>query len=102
VNNFTPMLGDTFYILDNTSSDPTKPTIGLFSDGATVTDNFGNVYAINYFASDPNNTTGILGRDISLTFVGVPEPSSWILLGSGAGVLLFLRCLRRRRQTPSA
>ncbi|MGI9114999.1 MAG: hypothetical protein ACR2FX_08180 [Chthoniobacterales bacterium] len=87
-NGFTPQFGDTFYILDNTSSDAAKLTSGLFSNGLTASDDQAHTYLINYSAIDPNNSAGLPVRDISLTFV--PEPFTWMLLSSGARLL----CLR--------
>ncbi len=94
VNNFQPMLGSHFYILDNTSLDPTKTTTGAFSNGGTVTDNRGNVYAIIFGDTDPNKPSGLAGRDIGLVAVSiVPEPTTCALCLTG---LISLASMRRR------
>jgi len=68
---------------------------GPFSLNATVpvgADTARLVYAIQTFGGEPGNNGTVFVDDIS--FVVVPEPSTFILAGLGG---LALVCLRRRR-----
>ena len=69
-------------------------TSGLYTDAA------GDMFRVSYGDSDPDAAGGrTAGNDVSLTFVGVPEPSTWVLLGSGAAGVGLVAL--RRRQTLS-
>jgi autotransporter-associated beta strand protein len=68
----TLQLGDKFFILENSSLNPNS--VGLFTNGATVTANNGYLFEITYF--DTGDATP--GNDISLTLTEVPEPSTWV------------------------
>ena len=83
------MLGDKFYILENSTNNPNG--LGTFSNGLTVTANNGYVFAINYA---DNGDAGTLANDISLTLAAVPEPRTWI---AGALTLLAIGATQRRR-----
>jgi fibronectin-binding autotransporter adhesin len=94
-------VGNVYYIVDNTSTN--ADNYGTFTNGATVTDNSGDTFSINYAATDPNGQTPI-ANDISLTVLTVvPEPSTWV---GGALALLLIgyqfSVIRRRRLAQSA
>lgn len=96
-NNFQPVLGEHFYILDNVSFNPAQTTTGSFTNGNTVTDDRGNAYIIFFGDTDPNNPGGLAARDIGLLTVSVvPEPGAWALLGLGALMLVGFKHHRRR------
>jgi fibronectin-binding autotransporter adhesin len=88
--------GQKFFILENSSANP-NPVGQTFSNGATVTDNVGNIFTINY--ADTGDATA--GNDISLTVLTpIPEPSTWIgaALALGAiGVTQRKRFAKRLR-----
>jgi autotransporter-associated beta strand protein len=92
---FTPTIGDSFLIMVRGSgSSGILSTFGTnipLNEGDTFSapGSPGNFYQISYVGGD--------GNDISLTYVGVPEPTTWALLGitvAGAGLIGY----RRRRQ----
>ncbi|MBV9007973.1 MAG: autotransporter-associated beta strand repeat-containing protein [Verrucomicrobia bacterium] len=99
VNGFRPMMGEKFYIIDETSSDPTLRTTGSFANapGGVIMDNAGDTYDIFYAGiSDPNNPSTI-PNDVTLIAVNVvPEPSTWMLLLVGCASLV-VGGLRRMR-----
>ncbi|MFL5236549.1 MAG: hypothetical protein ACJ8EL_02925, partial [Rhizomicrobium sp.] len=75
---FTPTMLEKFYIIDRLGTDVTP---ALFANGATVQDQMGNTYLINYLDHDPADMSNLLMNDISLTFEGIvpiPEPSTWL------------------------
>jgi autotransporter-associated beta strand protein len=81
-------VNDKFFImLDNTGSTIT----GTFAQGATVTANNGNIFAINYA---DNGDDGPLANDISLTLTAIPEPGTWVAGGLAFAALAFTQ--RRR------
>ena len=76
-------IGQTFYIVLN---DGTDAITGTFAQGTTVTaSNNLDIFLINYLA---NGDGGIVGNDISLTVIGLPEPGT-LLPGIVAVVLLI-------------
>ena len=92
VNGFTLAVGQTFVILDNTSS--TTGTGGTFANapGGLYTDAAGDRFLVNYAASADGD---LVFNDVTLTAVSVvPEPSTWTLLSIGVACLLGL-ALRR-------
>jgi hypothetical protein len=87
VNGFTPHIGDKFYILLNDGSD-------------FITGGFSNVLnnlltlpnAIFSIALVDNGDGGLLGNDVTLTYVSAPEPSSAVSLAAAILALgLFWR-----------
>jgi len=88
--------GTKFQILENTGSNAIGGTTGLFtwsgSEGVlTEGEQFsvaGNVFEISY--------VGGSGNDVVLT--AVPEPSAWLALVSGAGMLVSWRRFRSGRR----
>lgn len=83
-----PMLGQSFLILNNDSTDS---VLGMFASGGGVTANFGGQsyrFAIDYGAGS--------GNDVSIT--AVPEPGTLAALV----LMTFAACLVRRRRLRSA
>jgi hypothetical protein len=62
-------------------------TSGFFAQGDTVTASNGDVFNILY---------GYDGSDIALQLASVPEPGTWAMMLSGAGILIALRRMRPR------
>ena len=91
VNGFTPTFGQQFVIVQNNSptsfGSPLFPITGSFSNGSTVMDDQGDLYAITILQ------TAIILTDITQP---IPEPATWLLLGFGAAGSVVGR-LRRRR-----
>ena len=98
VNGFTPSVGQTFYVLDDTG---TSLITGTFANapGGLYTDPAGNRYAVNYAAHDPADASNLLPNDVSLTVV-TPEPAGAALAAVLAAAGLLAR--RRRRHKPAA
>jgi autotransporter-associated beta strand protein len=86
---FVEQPGTKFFIALNDGSDPVS---GAFSNGQTVSDTAGHLFAINYA---DNGDAGAVGNDISLTLISVPEPGVLAFMGL-AGLLFGTR--RRRRK----
>ena len=100
VNGFTLTaadIGRTFNILVNNAA-LAPATSGAFANapGGFYTDAAGDLFQVNYAANTDNNGLGI-GNDVTLTLLGVPEPSSatLIMLG-GLGISLARRRSFRR------
>ncbi len=90
-------VGETFYVfnLTNTAGTVTGTFENANPDG-TYTDSAGDVYTINYAATDPADGDAAM-NDVSLTVFSVPEPGTWAMLGLGmAGLALGMA---RRRVT---
>ena len=84
-------IGDKYFIVENSTN--SADAYGTFASGATVTDNSGDVFAINYA---DNGDGGLTANDISLTVLSVvPEPSTWAV-GGLAAVLLLIQIGRAR------
>ena len=86
-----PTLGEGFDIVTN---DGTDPISGLFSNGPWVYAAFDGTwyrFSIDYAF---NADGGVMGNDIRLTSVPVPEPATWILMGLGGLVLAGARSRR--------
>lgn len=82
-------IGNKYFIVENTTAN--ADAYGAFSNGSTVTDSSGDVFAISYAAAGNDATA----NDISLTVLTVvPEPGTW---ASSALVLAGLLCSQRRR-----
>ncbi len=92
---FTLAVGQTFVILDDINI--SLPVTGTFANvgvGNLYTDAVGNTFLVNYTAYAAGS---VVPNDVSLTVVSVvPEPSAWVMLVTGTG-LLGLGFLRRRR-----
>ena len=89
--------GETFYIFDLTSTaGKVNGTFENAGTGGTFTDAAGDVYAINYAATDPADGDGV-ANDVSLTVLGVPEPGTWAMLGLGLATMMMGRAAARRR-----
>jgi hypothetical protein len=92
---FTPAIGEVFFIIDNEGSDAISGQFTNAQEGSLIT--AGDItYMITYDAdADANGGMGSLtgGNDVALVAVAVPEPSNvlWFL----AVVLLARRCLSR-------
>ncbi len=83
-------VGNKYFIVENSTANPN--VYGAFASGATVTDNNGDTFAINYA---DNGDGGVTANDISLTVLTVvPEASTWVM---GALALSTLLCSQRRR-----
>ena len=91
-NGFSPAVGQTFVIIDDTGSNPTNGAFANTTAGSLYTDFFGNTFLINYFA---NADGGSVPNDVTLTVTSVvPEPST--VLGGGLVLVLGLvGCYRR-------
>ena len=86
-----PTLGEGFDILTNDGADPIS---GEFSDGQWVSAAFDGTwyrFSIDYAF---NADGGLVGNDIRLTSVPVPEPSTWLLMGLGGLVVAGFRARR--------
>ncbi len=95
VNGFAPLLGETFFILDDTGSQALAGTFANAPDGGLIADGAGNTYRINYA---DNADAGAVANDVSLTVV--PEPGTAVWLGGLAAAAWALRAgreLNRRR-----
>ncbi|EDY17000.1 autotransporter-associated beta strand repeat protein [Chthoniobacter flavus Ellin428] len=101
MDGFTPFLGEKFFILDDTpigltitgafaNVTPTGGATGLFTIPGVAN------FAVNYA-----DTSGMDGNstlnDVSLIYLGIPEPSSVVALLGGALTLLGWRRRRTRR-----
>ena len=87
-----PATGESFDILTNDGSDP---ILGEFSEGSQANAAFDGTwyrFSIDYAF---NADRGLVGNDIRLTSVPVPEPASWLLMGLGGLVVLSARSCRR-------
>jgi autotransporter-associated beta strand protein len=85
----TLIVGQTFVILDNTSSHAIN---GEFAEGTTVTGSNGDIFSINYAGGDGND---IVLKDLtSYPATVCPEPSTWI---GGALAVAALAYTQRRR-----
>ena len=91
---FNLAVGQTFVLLDNTSTSVTPPeTFANTTAGSFYTDAAGNTFLINYAAIADGD---LIANDVTLTVASVvPEPDTWVLLGLGGAALLGLK-LRRR------
>jgi hypothetical protein len=86
-----PTLGEGFDILTN---DGTDPISGEFSNGQWAYAAFDGTwyrFDIDYAF---NADGGLVGNDIRLTSVPVPEPSTWLLMGLGGLVVAGFRARR--------
>ena len=96
VSGFTPLDGQSFFILDNEGSNPISGQFSNALEGATITAG-GYLFTITYFAdADTLSLTG--GNDVALTEIGVvpiPEPAT-NLLALSAAALLATRISRRK------
>jgi fibronectin-binding autotransporter adhesin len=82
-------VGNKYYIVEDSSN--SVNTYGLFSNGATVSDNNGDIFAINYA---DNGDGGLIANDISLTALTVvPEPGTY-----AAGLLPLAALLWNQRR----
>jgi autotransporter-associated beta strand protein len=100
INGFRPLLGEKFYIIDNTSSDPALRTTGSFANapGGMVTDNAGDTYEIVYAGIEDPSNASTLPNDVTLVAVNVvPEPATIMLLIAGCVSLALARLLGRTR-----
>ncbi len=96
VGGFSLTTGQTFFVLDRTSSDLTATGAFANAPGGVYTDLAGERFLVNYAARNPAD--GDLNfNDVSLTVLAVPEPGAWTLLAGGGAVLLAVQ-RRRRRQ----
>jgi fibronectin-binding autotransporter adhesin len=94
---FTPVIGSTFYLIDETGTALT--VMGTFANvtGLVLTSS-GGTYLVNYAANDPADGS-LLPNDLSVTYLGpvvVPEPSTWVLLILGASAFGSLARQARR------
>ena len=86
--------GLTFIILNGGYT----PAAGVFANDVsnTITASNGDVYSVLY-GYDPNTQmVDSSGNDIALQLEAVPEPGTWAMLLSGAGMLVVLQRKRRR------
>jgi hypothetical protein len=89
-NGFTPILGETFFVLLNDGTDPVTGTFSNFAGNQLSVG--GWLFNVNYLA---NGDGGTVGNDISLMVV--PEPGTWALCVSGFALLYVRRRASRRR-----
>ena len=83
-----PTLGEGFDIVDN---DGTDPVSGVFSSGQFVNAAFDGSWYRFSIEYAYNADSGVVGNDIRLTSVAVPEPSTWVMMGLGGLVLIVFR-----------
>ncbi len=96
VNTAALSVGEKFYILLNGSTTANTGIFANAAEGSTVSDGFGDTYAISYI---DNGDGGTRANDISLTVLSspgsaVPEPATWL---AGGLCLGFATWSRRRR-----
>jgi hypothetical protein len=93
---FTPAIGEAFYIIDNEGSDAISGQFTNAQEGSLIT--AGDItYMITYDAdADANGGLGSLtgGNDVALVAVAVPEPAGGF--GLVAAVMLIVRRSRRK------
>ena len=84
---FSLAVGQIFVLLDNTSTSAARADTFANTTlaGSLYTDAAGNTFQVNYAAIADGDT---VPNDVMLTVISVvPEPSTWALLGVGAGLL---------------
>ena len=95
LDGFAPAFNQSFTVLDSTGNSLNS---GVFSNapGGLYTDTAGRQFLVNYLA---NADAGLVGNDVTLTYVGtVPEPGTWtLLLASGGLIVVWLNRGRRSR-----
>ena len=84
----TPVDGFTFVLIAGTGSTSYS---GTFASSTVVVGT--DTYNILYGSSADGTTSG---NDVVAQYVAVPEPSTWAMLVSGMGMLVFTQRLRRR------
>jgi len=98
---FRLMAGDSFDLL---TTYPLGALSGGFDslslDGAACSPHASDVWGCGGFYLSLDVVTGAAGY-VDLTVAGVPEPSTWAMLGVGFGGLGVLASLRRRKQPAS-
>ena len=104
--NYTPAIGDTYYVIVNLPGLAINGTFGNDGQGYILADN-GDTFRVSYNANffDSNNAathgaagfTSSNGHDVALQLYAVPEPGSFAAVISGLGMLAGLQRFRRRR-----
>ncbi len=85
---YTPTPGDRLIILDNQGTSAISGTFAGLANGSII--NVGGSTAQIYYTGDTTTGTVGLGNDVELVFLtpgAVPEPSTWAMLSTSAGLL---------------
>ena len=90
INGFTPAVNDIFFIILNDGVDPVSGTFAGLAEGAPLQIG-GSDFTISYAA---NGDGGGTPNDVAL--LAVPEPTSFVAVLSGLGMLCGLQRFRRR------
>jgi len=88
-------LGDKFFIVLNDGFEPISGTFNGLSNLSTLTAG-SDTFLINY-ADIGGTGLDVTPNDISLTVVGIPEPSTWLAGALALGAIGFMRARRRAR-----
>ena len=91
--------GDIFYIVIDNSSDAVSGTFAGLAQGATFVQG-GDTFKVSYNANwsgNPLTSSFSGGNDVAVEALAVvPEPSAFVSLFGGAGMLLGIGRMRRR------
>lgn len=83
----------TLYTIISGGASATGSNGNVFAQGSSITASNNNMFEILYGV---NATDTGMGNDVLLELVAVPEPGTWAMLATGAGLLLVWSRRRRR------